>query len=75
MIKIDKEDSEDDSDRALNKSMTTTPRKGDQIPSDGNNDSIHINHVNNVVITNVDVPPHVLPKVCISTNFFSKIFI
>lgn len=61
MLKIDKEESDDDSDRALNKSATTTPQKVN--PADGNTDTNHVNNVNNSIINAVDAPLQSLPKV------------
>lgn len=62
MIKIDKEETDDDSDRALNKSATTTPQKIN--PDDTNTETNHVNNVNNTTIINaVDAPLQSLPKV------------
>lgn len=61
MLKIDKEETDDDSDRALNKSATTTPQKVN--PSDGDTVSNHVNNVNNTIINTVDAPLQSLPKV------------
>lgn len=61
MLKIDKEETDDDSDRALNKSATTTPQKIN--PDDSNTVSNHVNNVNNTIINAVDAPLQSLPKV------------
>lgn len=65
MLKIDKEESGDDSDRAANKSATNTPRKVE--PAAEPNDQNHVNNVNSSMPTNAEVPLQSLPKV--SRNF------
>lgn len=63
MLRIDKEESDDDSDKQI-KSNTNTPRKGD--PNvDGNIEPIHVNNINNVYGGNVPVNVPVLPNVSI----------
>lgn len=59
MLKIDKEETDDDSDRALNKSATATPQK--IYPNEA--ESNHVNNVNNAVVNAVDAPLQSLPKV------------
>lgn len=62
MLNIDKDDSDDDSDRAISKSATTTPQKIN--PNDGNpNESNYVNNVNNTIVNAVDAPLQSLPKV------------
>lgn len=63
MLRIDKEESDDDSDKQM-KSNTNTPRKGD--PNvDGNIEPIHVNNINNAYGGNVPVNVPVLPNVSI----------
>lgn len=62
MLKIDKEESDEDSDNPGNKSNTTTPKKVEHTAGNGNTESpVHVNNVNNSVITNVSIP--MLPNV------------
>lgn len=61
MLKIDKEESDDDSDRAMNKSATATPQKIN--PNEGNTELNHVNNVNNTIFNAVDAPLQSLPKV------------
>lgn len=62
MLKIDKEETDDDSDHVINKSASATPQKIN--PNDANTDSNHVNNVNNTTIVNaVDAPLQSLPKV------------
>lgn len=65
MLKIDNEGSDDDSDTAINKSTTTTPKKID--PNEygaANAQPIHVNNVNNAIIGNAgQTPLQALPKV------------
>lgn len=67
MLKIDKEESGDDSDNPANKSNTTTPKKTEPTTGDGNTVSlVHVNNnINNSIITSVSVPIPMLPKVSI----------
>lgn len=46
MLRIDKEESDDDSDKAA-KSNTNTPRKNDPNAVDGNSELMHVN-MNNI---------------------------
>lgn len=61
MLKIDKEETDDDSDHAINKSATATPQKIN--PNDPNTESTYVNNVNNTIINAVDAPLQSLPKV------------
>lgn len=61
MLKIDKEETDDDSDRAINKSATATPQKNN--PNDINTEPTFVNNVNNTIINAVDAPLQSLPKV------------
>ncbi|XP_055299107.1 nipped-B protein isoform X6 [Sitodiplosis mosellana] len=69
MLKIDNEGSDDDSDTAINKSATTTPKKVDPNEYGGNahaqvqQPTIHLNNVNNAIIGNAgQTPLQALPK-------------
>lgn len=84
MLRIDTEGSDDDSDTAINKSATTTPKKGD--PNDlgaaaGGGGVVggvvvnahaqpnHVNNVNNAIIGNAgQTPLQALPKVLPNMN-------
>lgn len=71
MLKIDNEGSDDDSDTAINKSATTTPKKIDPNEYGGNAHAqpIHVNNVNNAIIGNVgQTPLQALPKVLPNMN-------
>lgn len=62
MLKIDKDESDDDSDRAANKSTTNTPRKAE--PTGDQNEQIHVNNiVNSSMPINPEIPLQSLPKV------------
>lgn len=77
MLKIDNEGSDDDSDTAINKSATTTPKKVDPNEYSGNaqaqaqvqQPTIHLNNVNNAIIGNAgQTPLQALPKVLPNMN-------
>lgn len=64
MLRIDKEESGDDSDKEM-RSNTNTPRKGGAPNIDGNLEPspIHANNINNVYGSHVPVTVPVLPNV------------
>lgn len=76
MLKIDNEGSDDDSDTAINKSATTTPKKVDPNEYGANTNAqqiqqptIHLNNVNNAIIGNAgQTPLQALPKVLPNMN-------
>lgn len=75
MMKIDNEGSDDDSDTAINKSATTTPKKLDPNEYGANAHAqqaqpIHVNNVNNAIIGNAGQmhPLQALPKVLPNIN-------
>lgn len=80
MLRIDAEGSDDDSDTAINKSATTTPKKGDPNEISGavgvgvgvgnaHAQPIHVNNVNNAIIGNAgQTPLQALPKVLPNMN-------
>lgn len=69
MLKIDNEGSDDDSDTAINKSATTTPKKQNPNEYGANAQAlaqtpIHLNNMNNAIIGNAgQTPLQALPKV------------
>lgn len=68
MLKIDKEESDDDSDRPANRSTTNTPRKIE--PQPDYDEQIHVNNVSLSMPTNVEIPLQSLPKVSVDTAIF-----
>lgn len=75
MLKIDNEGSDDDSDTAINKSATNTPKKinpnefGANAHAQTQPQPIHINNVNNAIIGNAgQTPLQALPKVLPNLN-------
>lgn len=75
MLKIDNEGSDDDSDTAINKSATTTPKKMDPNEYGANAQAhaqtppIHLNNVNNAILGNAgQTPLQALPKVLPNLN-------
>lgn len=66
MLKIDKDETDEDSDNPTSKSNTATPKKTDA-PIGGNiagtptESPIHVNNINNSIAQNVSIP--MLPKV------------
>lgn len=62
MLRIDKEESDDDSDKAV-KSNTNTPRKNDPNNVDGNSELLHAN-MNNIYGSHPPVAVPFLPNVC-----------
>lgn len=78
MLRIDTEASDDDSDTAINKSTTTTPKKIDPNEFGGvggvgvgnaHAQPIHVNNVNNAIIGNAgQTPLQALPKVLPNMN-------
>lgn len=84
MLRIDNEASDDESDTAINKSTTTTPKKIDpnehgvgggvgggngNVVGNMNPQPIHINNVNNSMIGNAgQTPLQALPKVLPNMN-------
>lgn len=68
MLKIDNEGSDDESDTGLNKSATTTPKKGEYVATAPVTPTAHqpnhINNLNNALIGNAgQTPLQSLPKV------------
>lgn len=84
MLRIDTEGSDDESDTAINKSATTTPKKGDPndlgaagggvvvgggIVGNAHAQPNHVNNVNNAIIGNAgQTPLQALPKVLPNMN-------
>lgn len=86
MLRIDTEASDDDSDTAINKSTTTTPKKVDpnELGAGGGGADVvggvvnahaqpnHVNNVNNAIIGNAgQTPLQALPKVLHNMNHYA----
>lgn len=68
MLKFEKEESDNDSDKAISKSVTNTPIKNRTDSNlNASNDDAHVNNVNNVIPNAAAVPN----KVSMISDYFN----